>query len=79
MSMYSFFDCDPFGTNLFVLSQFASKKCSPKRKELLMPKKTYSCVNRTKHSFETALATLSKTTPLPKITVKALCEEAWRV
>ena len=41
-----------------------------------MPKKTYSCVNRTKHSFETALATLSKTTPLPKITVKALCEQA---
>ena len=41
-----------------------------------MPKKTYSCVNRTKHNFETALATLSKTTPLPKITVKALCEQA---
>ena len=41
-----------------------------------MEKKTYSCVSRTKHSFETALAELSKTTPLPKITVKALCEQA---
>ena len=41
-----------------------------------MEKKTYSCVNRTKRSFETALAELSKTTPLQKITVKALCEEA---
>ena len=37
-----------------------------------MEKKTYRCVSRTKRSFETALATLSKTTPLPKITVKAL-------
>ena len=41
-----------------------------------MAKKPYSCVDRTKHSFETALATLSKTMPLSKITVKALCEEA---
>lgn len=41
-----------------------------------MGKKTYCCVSRTKRSFETALATLAKTTPLPKITVKALCEEA---
>ena len=46
------------------------------KKEFFMEKKTYRCVSRTKRSFETALATLSKTTPLPKITVKALCEEA---
>lgn len=39
-------------------------------------RKEYSCVRRTKRTFQTALARLAKDRPLNKITVKALCEEA---
>lgn len=38
--------------------------------------KEYSCVKRTKRSFEHSLAALAKDRPLSKITVKMLCEHA---
>ncbi len=38
--------------------------------------KEYSCVKRTKKSFENSLAALSKERPLNRITVKMLCEHA---
>lgn len=41
-----------------------------------MSAKEYSCVKRTKRSFENSLAELSKQKPLNKITVKMLCEHA---
>ena len=39
-------------------------------------RKEYSCVKRTRQTFQSALARLAKDKPLNKITVKALCEEA---
>ena len=41
-----------------------------------MATKQYSCVRRTKKSFETSLAELAKEYPLNKVTVKMLCEHA---
>lgn len=41
-----------------------------------MATKEYSCVKRTKRSFENSLAALAKERPLNKITVKMLCEHA---
>ncbi|MBQ8502864.1 MAG: TetR family transcriptional regulator C-terminal domain-containing protein [Clostridia bacterium] len=41
-----------------------------------MATKEYSCVKRTKRSFENSLAALSRERPLNKITVKMLCEHA---
>lgn len=41
-----------------------------------MAKKEYSCVKRTKNTFITSLAALSKEHPLNKITVKLLCEHS---
>lgn len=41
-----------------------------------MATKEYSCVKKTKRSFETALVELSKEYPLNKITVKLICEKA---
>ncbi len=38
--------------------------------------KEYSCVKRTKRSFENSLCVLSKERPLNRITVKMLCEQA---
>ncbi len=38
--------------------------------------KEYSCVKRTKRTFENSLASLSKERPLNRITVKMLCEHA---
>ncbi len=38
--------------------------------------KEYSCVKRTKKTFESSLAELSKEYPLNKVTVKLLCEKA---
>jgi len=38
--------------------------------------KRYSCVKKTKKTFEDSLASLAKEYPLSKITVKALCEKA---
>ncbi len=38
--------------------------------------KRYSCVKKTKKTFENSLTELSKEYPLNKITVKALCEKA---
>lgn len=38
--------------------------------------KEYSCVKKTKKSFENSLAALSKERPLNRITVKMLCEHA---
>lgn len=38
--------------------------------------KRYSCVKKTKKTFEESLAALAKEYPLNKITVKALCEKA---
>ena len=40
-----------------------------------MPKE-YSCVKRTKRTFERSLAALSREYPLNKVTVKMLCERA---
>lgn len=41
-----------------------------------MATKQYNCVKKTKKAFETSLATLAKTQPMNKITVKKLCEHA---
>lgn len=41
-----------------------------------MATKEYSCVKKTKRSFENALVELSKEYPLNKITVKMICEKA---
>ncbi len=41
-----------------------------------MAAKEYSCVKRTKKSFEMSLVELSKEIPFNKITVKQLCEKA---
>ena len=38
--------------------------------------KRYSCVKKTKKTFEESLASLAREYPLNKITVKALCEKA---
>ena len=41
--------------------------------------KRYSCVKKTKKTFENSLTELSKEYPLNKITVKALCEKAAQI
>lgn len=38
--------------------------------------KRYSCVKKTKKTFENSLASLARECPLSKITVKALCQKA---
>lgn len=43
---------------------------------ILVATKEYSCVRRTKKSFEMSLVELSKELPINKITVKMLCEKA---
>ena len=42
----------------------------------MQEQKRYSCVKKTKKTFEESLAALAKEYPLNKITVKALCEKA---